>query len=119
MVTKKKKLQKQQILSLVGTLHHTTKVVRPGKAFVTAMYSIAARLPKVHFITRLNVLFRLDLLWWHAFLQALNVSASSDIPLYHTYNLGQYRHFWSTELCGSTDPPLVTVAMASGMAEYG
>ena len=67
-----KKATKQQILLLVGTLHHATKVVHPGRAFVTAMYSIASRLPKMHFITRLNILFHLDLLWLHAFLWALN-----------------------------------------------
>ena len=68
----KKKATKRQILSLVGTLHHATKVVRPGRAFVARMYSTAAKLRKMHFITRLNKSFRSDLLWWHTFLQAWN-----------------------------------------------
>ena len=39
-----RKKAKREILSLVGTLHHATKVVRPGRAFVSRMYSTAARL---------------------------------------------------------------------------
>jgi len=68
----KKKATKRQILSLVGTLHHATKVVRAGRAFVSRMYSTAARLHKMHYLTRLNRSFRSDLLWWNTFLQAWN-----------------------------------------------
>jgi len=68
----KKKASKREILSLVGILQHATKVVRPGRAFVSQMYSQASKLRKMHFITRLNVAFRSDLLWWYAFLQSWN-----------------------------------------------
>ena len=68
----KRKATKRQIVSLVGTLHHATKVVRPGRAFVARMYSTAAKLRKMHFISRLNISFRSDVLWWHTFLQAWN-----------------------------------------------
>ena len=68
----RKKASKREILSLVGTLQHATKVIRPGRAFVARMYSTAAKLRKMHFITRLNVAFRSDLLWWHTFLQSWN-----------------------------------------------
>ena len=68
----RKKARKRQILSLVGTLQHATKVVRPGRAFVSRMYSTAAKLGKMYFITRLNKAFRSDLFWWHTFLQSWN-----------------------------------------------
>jgi len=68
----RKKARKRQTFSLVGSLHHATKVVRPGRAFVARMYSTAAKLHKMHFVTRLNILFRSVLLWWHIFLQAWN-----------------------------------------------
>ena len=68
----RKKARKRQILSLVGTLQHATKVVRPGRAFVSRMYSTAAKLHEMHFIARLNTSFRSDLLWWHTFLQSWN-----------------------------------------------
>ena len=56
----RKKATKRQILSLVGTLQHATKVVRPGRAFVARMYSTAAKLRKMYFITKS---FRSDLVW--------------------------------------------------------
>ena len=68
----RKKATKRQILSLVDTLQHATKVVCPGRAFVARMYSTAAKLRKMHFTTRLNKSFRSDLLWWYTFLQSWN-----------------------------------------------
>ena len=68
----RKKARKKQILSLVGTLQHASKVVRPGRAFLSRMYSTAAKLCEMYFITRLNKAFRSDLFWWHAFLQSWN-----------------------------------------------
>ena len=68
----RRKARKRQILSLVGTLQHATKVVRPGRAFVSRMYSTAAKLRQMHFTTRLNKSFRSDLLWWHTFIQSWN-----------------------------------------------
>ena len=43
----RKKANKRQILSLVGTLQHATKVVRPGRSSVSRMYSMAAKLGKI------------------------------------------------------------------------
>lgn len=51
-------LVKEEILSLVGLLQHTTKVVRPGRTFVARIYTTAAKLQKLHFVTRLNKEFQ-------------------------------------------------------------
>ena len=64
--------QKREILSLVGSLQHATKVVRCGRAFVSRMYAVAAKLRELHFYTKLNVVFRSDLCWWHTFLTDWN-----------------------------------------------
>ena len=64
--------RKREILSLVGSLQHATKVVRHGRAFVSRMYATAAKLRELHFHTRLNVEFRSDLCWWHTFLTDWN-----------------------------------------------
>ena len=69
---KKRKATKREILSLVGLLQHATKVVRPGRTLVARMYVTAAKLQKMHFLTRLNKVFRSDLMWWHTFLQSWN-----------------------------------------------
>ena len=57
----KKKATKGQILSLVGLLQHATKVVQPGRTFVSRMYNAAAKLKELSHYTRLNKDFRLDL----------------------------------------------------------
>ena len=46
----RKKATKRQILSLVGTLQHASKVVRPSRTFVSRMYATAAKLCKMHYI---------------------------------------------------------------------
>ena len=50
----KKKAKKRQILSLVGLLQQTTKVVKPGRTFVARIYKAAARLKKLHHVTWLS-----------------------------------------------------------------
>ena len=64
--------RKHEILSLVGSLQHATKVVRCGRAFVSRMYATAAKVKEMHFHTRLNLEFRLDFCWWHTFLTDWN-----------------------------------------------
>ena len=64
----RKKATKRDILSLIGTLQHATKVVGPGKTFVSRIYLTAEKLKKLHFIIRLNKAFSSDLFWWQIFL---------------------------------------------------
>ncbi len=68
----RKNATKREILSLVGLLQHAGKVVRPGRIFVSRMYSVAAKVRELDYYTRLNQGFRSDLLWWHTFLQSWN-----------------------------------------------
>ena len=63
----RKKATKREILSLISLLQHATKVVAPGRTFVSRMYKAAARLKKLSHITRLTAGFRSDLRWWHLF----------------------------------------------------
>jgi len=67
---RKKTATKREILSLVGLLQHATKVVRCGRTFVARLYATAAKVKHLHFFTRLNKEFRLDITWWHAFAHA-------------------------------------------------
>jgi len=64
--------KKQEILSLVGSLQHATKVVRCGRAFISRMYGTAAKLKELHYHTRLSLEFCSDLCWWHTFLAEWN-----------------------------------------------
>lgn len=68
----KRRATKRQILSLAGLLQHATKVVKPGRSFVSRMYATAARVKELDFYTRLGKEFRSDLAWWHTFLARWN-----------------------------------------------
>ena len=64
---KKRKATKREILSLVGLLQHATKVVTPGRTFLSRMYHAAARLKCLSHYTWLTAAFHSDLRWWHLF----------------------------------------------------
>ena len=68
----KRKATKRQILSLMGLLQHATKVVKPGRSFVSRMYATAARVKELDFYARLGKEFQSDLAWWHTFLAMWN-----------------------------------------------
>ena len=63
---------KREILSLVGTLQHATKVVWPGRTFISRMYSTAAKLKKNAFLLKTQYGLPVRLVWWHIFLQSWN-----------------------------------------------
>ena len=121
----KRKATKLQFLSLVGTLHHVTKVVCSGRAFVTRIYSTAARMSKVHFITKINIILIVFVvvacissgLEWFQHPQTSHFITPRILGSNQEF-WAQNRCFHSVGLCGSTDPRLVTVVMSSRMAEY-
>ena len=61
---------KREILSIIGVLQHATKIVQPGRTFLSRMYVTAAKLRELHFYIRLNKEFRTDLCWWDIFLES-------------------------------------------------
>ena len=63
----KKSATKRQ--SLVGQLQSAAKVV---KIFVSRMYSVAAKVKKMDYFTRLNKGFQSDLRLWHTFISSWN-----------------------------------------------
>ena len=67
-LARKEKGHKRQILSLVGSLHHATKVVYYGRTFISRMYVTAAKVKELDYFTRLNMNFCSDLLWWYTFI---------------------------------------------------
>ena len=68
----KKKATKREILSLVGSLQHASKIVQPGRTFTARMYSTAAKVKELQHFTRLNKDYRSDLHWWHTFINSWN-----------------------------------------------
>ena len=68
----RRKATKREILSLVGLLQHATRVVRPGRTFVSRMYNTAAKVKELHYYTTLTKAFKSDLHWWHFFVNSWN-----------------------------------------------
>jgi len=79
----KRKATKRQILSLVGLLQHATKVVRPGRTFLSRMYSTAAKLKQSSHRKKLSAAFHSDLRWWNVFVthwNGISFSLSDSSP---------------------------------------
>ena len=113
----RKNAKKREILSLVGSLQHATKVVCHGRAFVSRMYSTAAKLRKLHFNTRLNVEFHSDLCWWHTFLADWNGLRLFrwDDEHWSPDHLIQTDASWSVGLRSLLAGSLASVLLATGM----
>ena len=64
---------------------HTVKVVKPGRSFVSRMYSIAAKLKHLSHSTHLNEDFRSDLHWWNTSVKSWSWNGISLLhaPFYH------------------------------------
>ena len=65
----RKSCQRQQLESLIGTLQHACRVVRPGRAFLRRAIDLLCTpgATKGHHHLRLNRQFHADLQWWKTF----------------------------------------------------
>ena len=73
----RKACTRRELESLVGSLNHACKVVKPGRSFLRRMldllhHSGAHSAPQPHHHIRLNREFRSDLQWWSTFVVAWN-----------------------------------------------
>ena len=73
--TGKKVCIRRELESLIGTLQHACKVVRPGRAFLRRMIDLLRCPQRPHHHTRLNLQFRADLKWWRMFAAGWNGTA--------------------------------------------
>ncbi len=63
---------RQELESLVGSLHFACLVFRSGKTFLQRIFELLSIARKRHHYIRLNKSFRSDLRWWDLFLAPLN-----------------------------------------------
>ena len=68
----KQNCTKRELLSLMGVLHHTCQVVRPGLTFLRQMIELSKVVKQPYHHLRLNTEFRSDLEWWILFLPRWN-----------------------------------------------
>ena len=114
----RKKANKRQIISLEGTLQHATKVVRLGRAFVSRMYSTAAKLGEMYFITQLTKAFQSDLFGGMPFYNLGMAPVSFNTLLLYLITprfLWPNGWFRDMGLCSSTGISVATVAIATRM----
>ena len=69
---------KQELLSLIGKLHHISLVVRPGRLFLRRLIDLSCAVKDIRHHINLNVEARKDILWWSEWLPSWN--SSSFIP---------------------------------------
>jgi len=69
---KKPSCSVKDLQSLVGSLQHACKVVRPGRTFLRRMFDLLKGSKKKQRGVRLNKCFLSDLMWWHLFLEEWN-----------------------------------------------
>ena len=73
----RKSCTRRDLESLIGSLNHVCKVVKPGRSFLRRMLDLLHRssvgtTPRPHHHIRLNREFRSDLQWWRSFVTEWN-----------------------------------------------
>lgn len=68
----KKSCTKRELLSLLGHLNFASRVIYPGRAFVSYLLSLSTTVAKLHHHIKLSEECRLDLKMWSVFLQQWN-----------------------------------------------
>ena len=88
----RKTCERRDLESLIGLLHHASKVVRSGRSFLQRMLDLLHGMPmhplRPHPI-QLNQEFRSDLSWWRLFAAAWNGTSYLPFP---TTSLSQRWH---------------------------
>ena len=69
-----------QLESLIGKLHYACLVVWPGRTFLRRMINLLSAFRSRDHPIRLNVEFRLDLLWWIEFIEEWNGTSFFLLP---------------------------------------
>ena len=68
----RKSCKKRELLSLLGSLQHAAKVVKPGRAFVRRMIELSTVRKHMDAYIRINQEFRSDVEWWYQMVATWN-----------------------------------------------
>ena len=64
--------KKGDLLSLIGLLNHAATVVWPGRGFLHSLIDASATTAHLDHWVHLNALARVDISWWHTFIEHWN-----------------------------------------------
>ncbi len=71
----RKACRKRELLSLIGSMSHAARAVRPGRSYIRRLIVAAAATKHMDQFVRLNREARADIEWWHTYAASLNGSA--------------------------------------------
>ena len=63
---------KRDLLSLIGKLHHATRVVRPGRAFIRSLIDASTSVEALDHHVSLSADAKADIAWWSSFVTIWN-----------------------------------------------
>ena len=69
------KCTRRELESLIGTLQHACKVIRPGRSFLRRIIALLSHAKRSHHYIRLNAEFKSDIAWWKVFASQWNGTA--------------------------------------------
>ena len=64
--------KKRDLLSLIGYLHHASKVVRQGRSFLRRLINLSMAVKPLDGFIRLNLAARSDIRWWSVYASQWN-----------------------------------------------
>ena len=71
----KKACRKRELLSIIGSLSHACKVIRPGRTFLRRLIDLSTKVNNLDHFVRLNQATHSDLEWWYQFARQWNGKA--------------------------------------------
>ena len=71
---------KRQLLSLIGSLSHASRVIRPGRTFLRRLIDLSTTVSEPHHHIRLNNAARADIAWWITFVERWNGCSLATPP---------------------------------------
>ena len=71
----KRSCTRRELESLIGTLQHACKVIKPGRSFLRRAIALLSVAKCQHHHIRLNAEFRSDMMWWKVFSSHWNGTA--------------------------------------------
>ena len=107
----KERVTKRQVLQLLGHFNFVSKVIRPGRSFVSYLINLSTTVKELHYHVHLDRACKQDLRMWELFLSSWNgvsmfhndvITTSDDLSLYTDASStvgfsAYYKHSWFCE----------------------
>ena len=82
----RKACRKRELLSLIGSLTHACRAVKPGRSYVRRLIDLSTMTKRLDQYVRLNREARADLEWWYCFMSVWNGVAMMKVEASMSYH---------------------------------